>query len=338
MKKHSALKIAGIFFLVDLALVILFVAGGAIAEESGLQYQSWVEIVRMVLTYYLLPLFAGIWLIFLFQKIRKSFRKKEKNGKAAVFSGLIFLMILLLCGYFCIGTILVCALWGTAFPKESHVEDQVIQNVRYPFWGEDLEYTYYRPVTIFFEKQYIGDEGQAYQEKYTPADNWYTVTQSDTSSDAQGQMQQTEKSEPLKAKHQNNTGSVNTNTDFSTPEAAALQLYNTVLKAQGYSYTTAYDAKGNFYAVLGESTDTYMDETMQRKVQYSIVTNGMSQNNACQVFVMYKTYYAEDGTTVYGTGIVDFYAVNCTTGQAIDGQKTSWAELGTEEYQDATTK
>lgn len=118
-----------------------------------------------------------------------------------------------------------------------------------------------------------------------------------------------------------------------TPEGAYEKLYQTVFEPEGDRYECLYNAKGNFYAVLGEEEETKEGERLQTR--RTVVYDRISRNNKCQLFVYYKEYYGEDGSD-RGTLILNFYAVDRSTGEVTAGEKTAWAETASERYQKAT--
>lgn len=117
-----------------------------------------------------------------------------------------------------------------------------------------------------------------------------------------------------------------------TPEGAYEKLYEEVFKPQGDEYTCTYNAKGNFYGILGEETETI--DGNEITTMRTVVYDRISKNNKCQLFVYYKEYYNETGN--YKTAILNFYAVDMSTGKIIEGNKMAWQEVASKEYQEAT--
>lgn len=70
----------------------------------------------------------------------------------------------------------------------------------------------------------------------------------------------------------------------------------------------------------------------------TLVYDRLSGNGACERFVLYKEYQreSETGHVTGNPAIVNFYAVDTETGRVIAADKTGWAELGCEEYREAT--
>lgn len=122
-------------------------------------------------------------------------------------------------------------------------------------------------------------------------------------------------------------------------EEAAQRIYEDVLKGQGYSYEVCYNAKGNLYIDLGQRpAGQEGDSETDGFYRMTLVYDRLSRNGACELFVLYKEYQRESETgSVQGDpAIVNFYAVETETGRVIAADKTGWAEVGCEEYREAT--
>ena len=88
--------------------------------------------------------------------------------------------------------------------------------------------------------------------------------------------------------------------------------------------TASCNAKGNFYAIFesGEENGNSWDNRL--------VYDRTSKNGECELFVYERVETGKD------TQLLGFYAVNKTTGEVISGEKTSWSEVGSEAYREAT--
>ena len=128
----------------------------------------------------------------------------------------------------------------------------------------------------------------------------------------------------------------NLENDVTTPEGAYKCLYDEVFAKAGYQYMTTYNAKGNFYGILYTGEGTFGD-TPDRQIRITVVYNGQSQNEKCQVFVQYKELLDETGNAAQ-TGIMDFYAVDMQTKEVVRGDKHAWEESGSKAYLEATEK
>lgn len=124
--------------------------------------------------------------------------------------------------------------------------------------------------------------------------------------------------------------------DFTTPEGAFGQLYDMVFEPKGEVFTPCYNAKGNFYALLGEGEEELSGELQQTR--HTVVYDRLSKNGKCQLFVEYKDYMETNGKESYvtTTAILEFYAVEIETGVTVAAGKTSWEETGSKEYRELT--
>ena len=118
-----------------------------------------------------------------------------------------------------------------------------------------------------------------------------------------------------------------------TPEGAYEKLYQEVFEPEGDSYECTYNAKGNFYGILGEGKE--IKEGEELSIRRTVVYDRISKNGKCQLFVAYKEYRDGEGND-RGTVIMDFYAVDRESGKVTAGNKTAWAETASKEYQEAT--
>ena len=119
-------------------------------------------------------------------------------------------------------------------------------------------------------------------------------------------------------------------------EQAALAVYDTVLASEGYTCQICYNAKGNLYLDLGRRpVGEPEDKSVGGSYQFILTYDRVSQNGACQLFVLNKVHLSEDGVND-GTAILDIYAVETETGNVIASGKQSWEEVGNEAYRRLT--
>ena len=119
-------------------------------------------------------------------------------------------------------------------------------------------------------------------------------------------------------------------------EEAARRVYEEYLEVEGYAFEVKYNAKGNLYINLeyrpaGEKED----KSKTGFYGYELVYDRLSKNGKCEIFVLQRSHYTEDGMEE-STVIVDMYAVETSTGQVVVADKQSWGDPGTEEYRDIT--
>lgn len=140
------------------------------------------------------------------------------------------------------------------------------------------------------------------------------------------------------ASEQDNAGAVHLTTDFAVDsiEQAAETIYNNVLKDAGYTCKVKYNAAGNLYLDLGSRpAGEPEDKNSTGTYYFSLVYDRTSKNGACELFVLYKEHYTEDGIND-GTTILDMYAVEIATGNVIAADKHHWEELSSQAYRDVT--
>lgn len=85
-----------------------------------------------------------------------------------------------------------------------------------------------------------------------------------------------------------------------------------------------FTAKGSFYAIF--ETDDSDGVTCEKHLVYDRV----SENGKCDLFVYQQEQAGAD------TKILGFYAVKKGTDQVVSADKTTWSEISSKEYQDAT--
>lgn len=121
---------------------------------------------------------------------------------------------------------------------------------------------------------------------------------------------------------------------LSIPENAARAIYEAVFEPEGKTYQETYNAKGNLYIVLDSYETTFQEQPVVARE--TLVYDRKSQNGKCQLFVYYQEHYDSQGNQLDNTSILNFYAVDMTTGQVTAGDKTSWSQPASEAYYEAT--
>lgn len=125
-----------------------------------------------------------------------------------------------------------------------------------------------------------------------------------------------------------------------TRETNAKIIYDAALAMQGYSYEVCYNAKGNLYLNLGSRAAGKPEDKSDTGIyRFTLVYDRISQNGQCELFVLYKEHYIENGdgtTTNDTTEILDMYAVKVSNGKVVSADKQSWDDIGTEEYKELT--
>lgn len=116
---------------------------------------------------------------------------------------------------------------------------------------------------------------------------------------------------------------------------AAQRVYEEYLQAQGYTFEVKYNAKGNLYIDLEYRPASEEDKSQTGFYGHKLVYDRISKNGRCEIFVLQRSHYTEDGMEE-STVIENMYAVETSTGQVIVADKQSWGEPGTEEYRAIT--
>lgn len=112
--------------------------------------------------------------------------------------------------------------------------------------------------------------------------------------------------------------------EYQESEAGALALYES-LTGSTEEFEPSYNAKGYLYVLL-PAGDT------QRSIMYDRV----SQNELCNLYALYEYTVDENGNPTSEKQMIDYYAVNITTGEIIPSGKQAYADSGTEAYHEAT--
>jgi len=119
-------------------------------------------------------------------------------------------------------------------------------------------------------------------------------------------------------------------------EEGAKRIYEEYLEAEGFAFEVKYNARGNLYIDLEyRPAGEPQDKSQTGFYGHKLVYDRSSKNGKCEIFVLQRSHYTEDGMEE-STVIVDMYAVETTTGQVVIANKQNWGDPGTEEYQEIT--
>ena len=134
---------------------------------------------------------------------------------------------------------------------------------------------------------------------------------------------------------ENVTGEV-TKTQGFFREEAAKRIYEEYLEAEGFAFDVKYNAKGNLYIELEyRPAGEPQDKSQTGFYGHKLVYDRSSKNGKCELFVLQRSHYTEDGMEE-STVIIDMYAVETTTGQVVAANKQNWGDPGTEDYWEIT--
>lgn len=112
--------------------------------------------------------------------------------------------------------------------------------------------------------------------------------------------------------------------EYQELEESARILYET-LAGSGEGFEASYNAKGNLYVLLPSG-----------ETQRSITYDRISENGLCNLFALYEYTIDKNGNRTSEPQMVDYYAVNITTGEVTASGKHMYSDSGTEAYHNAT--
>ena len=228
-----------------------------------------------------------------------------EKGKGAKTVQKILLVILWICLFLGNSLMQVAQIFGS--DAEVEVQPNGVIEMKHENWLDPPEYYYNKATGLFFRRTLTLDEIIEYGISEETLEDDSTAHASD-------------------GETQNDSG---TEEDQLMSQARAVYTY---MKEHGEiaddgdvsQVTASCNAKGNFYAVFesGEENGNSWDNRL--------VYDRTSKNGECELFVYEREETGKD------TQLLGFYAVNKMTGEVISGEKTSWSEVGSEAYREAT--
>lgn len=314
--------------IVTLAAAVLILYTGVYYGVNGLlprgyNYRDWVITASVGVLFFGWTALSLYWLV----KMLRLFGTLSESGKARIFLGRALLILIWSCFFLWNGLFQFLSALGT--DSEVEVQDQGIIVMRHENWLDSSEYYYNKKVGLFLRRylsyeeflEYGLDEsnlpGTAYLQRNSENDSnavSETAGQSgnpaDDASDGTEQVPSDSES-PLLTQARNVYIFMQERGDIQSMGDAS-------------EITASCNAKGNFYAVFesGEDEETSWENRL--------VYDRTSRNGACELFVYEREETGKD------TKILGFYAVNKTTGEVISGEKTTWSEVGSKAYREAT--
>ena len=267
------------------------------------------------------------WLVKLFRLIGK----QTEKGKGAKTVQKIFLVILWICLFLGNSLMQIAQIFGS--DAEVEVQSNGVIEMKHEIWLDSPEYYYNKATGLFFRRTLTPDEIIEYGISEETLEDDSTAHASD------GEIQNDSGTEEDQTTGENTT---DTNIDGTTESGADTETEDSLMSQARavYTYmkehgeitdegdvsqvTASCNAKGNFYAVFesGEENGNSWDNRL--------VYDRTSKNGECELFVYERVETGKD------TQLLGFYAVNKTTGEVISGEKTSWSEVGSEAYREAT--
>ncbi len=321
-------------------VLAVYLLGQAVLDQHGLEYRSWVSALGFFWIY-ILPFPAGaVLLLALYRHLKARF-----PGKAfRTFCVIVFVIYLLAA---------VCLMGFLGFirlltaPQEEALDSGYLKVYTNSF---PTNTWYYCSRYSFFARRPLTDAASDTDGRYEdlPSSGFSSTGEDDSSGDSDADSTfpsgnpdagSTSPSGNPDAGNSpvpdsNPSSDAGDTSDLSIPENAARTVYEAVFQQEGKTYQETYNAKGNLYIVL----DTYDTVFQEQDVtaRETLVYDRVSENGRCQLFVYYQEHYDSSGNQLDNTSILNFYAVDMTTGQVTAADKTSWSESASEAYHQAT--
>ena len=216
---------------------------------------------------------------------------------------------------------------------EVEVQSNGVIEMKHENWLDPPEYYYNKATGLFFRRTLTLDEIIEYgiSEETLEDDSTAHTSDGETQNDSGTEEDQTT-GENTADTNIDGTAENGADTETEDPLMSQAQAVYTYMKEHGEiaddgdvsQVTASCNAKGNFYAIFesGEENGNSWDNRL--------VYDRTSKNGECELFVYERVETGKD------TQLLGFYAVNKTTGEVISGEKTSWSEVGSEAYREAT--
>lgn len=301
-------------------------------------YREWVVTASGLIIFFGWTVLTLYWMV----KLMKLIGKHSEKGAAAKTLQKILLVIFWVCFFLWNGLVQGLQWLGNDAEVEAQPEGLIL--MKHENWLDPADYYYNKAAGWFFRRTLTTEESV----QYGIAPETQEDEQEEQSS-ADGETQDDSNTESNPADPDGTTDSEAGHNDASTtpeeiensdsegedvedplyPMAQAVYTYmkehGEISAAEDASQVAySYNAKGNFYAVFenGEEDGNSWSNLL--------VYDRTSKNGKCELFVYEREEEGKD------TQLLGFYAVEKETGEVISGEKTSWSEVGSEAYQEAT--
>ena len=312
------------------AILILYT--GVYYSVNGLlswryHYRDGVVYVSFFVLFFGWTVLTLYWLV----KLIRLIGKQTEKGKGAKTVQKIFLVILWTCFFVWNG--LVQALQVLGNDAEVEVQPNGVIELKHENWLDPPDYYYNKAVGLFLRRTLTLDESIEYGiSEETLEDDSTGQTFDGETQNSNGTEENQTTGEYTTDTEVNGSTENGVDTDTEDPLESQARAVYTYMKEHGEitddgdvsQVTASYNAKGNFYAIFesGEEDGNAWDNRL--------VYDRTSKNGTCELFVYEREETGKD------TQLLGFYAVNKTTGEVISGEKTSWSEVGSEAYREAT--
>lgn len=318
--------------VVTMLAAILILYTGVYYSVNGLlswryHYRDWVVYVSFFVLFFGWTVLTLYWLVKLFRLIGK----QTEKGKGAKTVQKIFLVILWICLFLGNSLMQVAQIFGS--DAEVEVQPNGVIEMKHENWLDPPEYYYNKATGLFFRRTLTLDEIIEYgiSEETLEDDSTAHASDGETQNDSGTEEDQTTGENTTDTNIDGTTES-GADTETEDPLMSQARAVYTYMKEHGEiaddgdvsQVTASCNAKGNFYAIFesGEENGNGWDNRL--------VYDRTSKNGECELFVYERVETGKDPQ------LLGFYAVNKTTGEVISGEKTSWSEVGSEAYREAT--
>ena len=290
-------------------------------------YRDWVVYASFFVLFFGWTVLTLYWLV----KLIRLIGKQTEKGKGAKTVQKIFLVILWTCFFLWNG--LVQALQVLGNDAEVEVQPNGVIELKHENWLDPPDYYYNKAVGLFLRRTLTLDESIEYGiSEETLEDDSTGQTFDGETQNSNGTEENQTTGEYTTDTEVNGSTENGVDTDTEDPLESQARAVYTYMKEHGEitddgdvsQVTASYNAKGSFYAIFesGEEDGNAWDNRL--------VYDRTSKNGTCELFVYEREETGKD------TQLLGFYAVNKTTGEVISGEKTSWSEVGSEAYREAT--
>ena len=318
--------------VVTILAAVLILYTGVYYGVNGLlswryHYRDWVVSVSFCVLFFGWTVLTLYWLV----KLIRLIGKQTEKGKGAKTVQKIFLVILWICFFLWNGLVQVMQIWGS--DAEVEIQPNGVIEMKHENWMDPPDYYYNKAVGLFLRRTLTLDESIEYgiSEETLEDDSEEQISDGETQNDSGTEENQTTGENMTDTEIDESTEN-GMDTETEDPLESQARAVYTYMKEHGEitddgdasQVTASYNAKGNFYAIFesGEENGNSWDNRL--------VYDRTSANGECELFVYEREETGKD------TQLLGFYAVNKTTGEVISGEKTSWSEVGSEAYREAT--
>lgn len=314
-------------FTVFSILVFLFLKIPELLPNQ-IEYRSWVDILGQI------AIFIGI-IVFPAIIINSIIKMKCKyKGWDKFIAYIVFFMMLL---FYITSLAFIRIFYITDISSDKRIDDEIIEVRQHSFLSEDRIY-YCRPYTIFFRKvisydeNYLEDKNDSSYEQHNDnnSDNTKVEEKNKTSSNRNSNTDI--------SNNNNNVSNTKDEEPFGEDTSVIMgyhKIYLNEFQTSGDSIEFRTSAKGRTYVIIGPEQEKDV-QGEKVKTTRRLVYDRESKNGKCNLYVYYEDHHTQDGNIQDNTSILNFYAVNKSTGEVIKADKTSWQESGSDAYIKAT--